>query len=206
MMFFTPTVNIWWIKHHLSNLEIPRETSDWVMKLKYAPYTARSVASCFQPLNVFCFLILPLKCHPCSEATWVIFNFVCISYSLARSRCVFACAVCFCAYVCACQFYMYVFWVQILHMSPVLLGPDVDLHWSTALNVLSLFFFFVASWPLSLSCMCGCTIFCMCIYDHSVNHGKSTITLYSDSLKTNMVFVAQLNDNFSLVRTNELLK
>lgn len=142
MMFFTPTVNIWWIKHHLSNLEIPRETSDWVMKLKYAPYTARSVASCFQPLNVFCFLILPLKCHPCSEATWVIFNFVCISYSLARSRCVFACAVCFCAYVCACQFYMYVFWVQILHMSPVLLGPDVDLHWSTALNVLSLFFFF----------------------------------------------------------------
>lgn len=78
---FTPTVNILWIKHHLSNLEIPRETSNWVMKLKYVPYTARSVASCFQPLNVFCFLI-PFKCHPCSEATWVIFNFVCISYSL----------------------------------------------------------------------------------------------------------------------------
>ena len=116
---FTPTVNILWIKHHLSNLEIPRETSNWVMKLKYAPYTARSVASCFQPLNVFCFLI-PFKCHPCSEATWVIFNFVCISYSLAHSRCVSACAVCFCAcvhvnFICMYSEYKYCTYKSVTH-------------------------------------------------------------------------------------------
>lgn len=135
--------------------------------------------------QVFCFLILPLKCHPCCGSLHV--------------RCASARMCVPVNFICMYSEYKYC-------TSPVLLGPDVDLHWSTALNVLSLFFFFVASWPLSLSCMCGCTIFCMCIYDHSVNHGKSTITLYSDSRKTNMVFVAQLNDNFSLVRTNELLK